>query len=74
MIPFKYGSVVSGKDFCGRKDYIKELSKFVVSSQNVLIQGERRIEKLKHKIIFKVNNEYRFFNPFFKAWISYKNL
>jgi hypothetical protein len=58
MIPFKYGSVVSGKDFCGRKDYIKELSKFVVSSQNVLIQGERRIGKtsLIYETVRKMKN------------------
>jgi len=45
MIPFKYGSVVSGNDFCGRKNSIRELKEFILSSQNVLIQGERRIGK-----------------------------
>jgi uncharacterized protein len=45
VIPFKYGSVVSGNDFCGRKNSINELKEFIKSSQNVYIQGERRIGK-----------------------------
>lgn len=45
MIPFKYGVVVSGKDFCGRTEYIEEIKTFVLSSQNIYIQGERRIGK-----------------------------
>ncbi len=45
MIPFKYGVVVSGKDFCGRTKSIEEIRTFVLSSQNIYIQGERRIGK-----------------------------
>ncbi|MCP4753243.1 MAG: hypothetical protein GY866_20325 [Proteobacteria bacterium] len=45
MIPFKYGVVVSGKDFCGRSESIEEIKTFVLSSQNIYIQGERRIGK-----------------------------
>ena len=45
MIPFKYGVVVSGKDFCGRTKSIEEIKTFVLSSQNIYIQGERRIGK-----------------------------
>jgi uncharacterized protein len=45
MIPFKYGVVVSGKDFCGRTKTIEEIKTFVLSSQNIYIQGERRIGK-----------------------------
>ena len=45
MIPFKYGSVVSGEDFCGRIETIKLLTEYLLSSQNVLVQGERRIGK-----------------------------
>ena len=45
MIPFKYGTVVWKDDFCGREEQIKQLKNFIVSSQNVLIYGERRIGK-----------------------------
>ena len=45
MIPFKYGRVVCGRDFCGRKASIKELSEYIRSAQNIVLQGERRIGK-----------------------------
>jgi len=45
MIPFKYGSIVSGEDFCGREETIKLLTEYLRSSQNVMVQGERRIGK-----------------------------
>lgn len=43
--PFRYGAVVSGTDFCGRDQKIKELTQFIESGQNVVLQGERRIGK-----------------------------
>lgn len=45
MVPFKYGVVVSGEDFCGREKSIAALRNYIQSSQNVFIQGERRIGK-----------------------------
>lgn len=45
MIPFKYGRVVSGSDFCGRLDSISELSEYFRSAQNIVVLGERRIGK-----------------------------
>lgn len=45
MDPFKYGRIVSGKDFCGREKILKEISEAIKSSQNIVIQGERRIGK-----------------------------
>lgn len=45
MIPFRYGSVVSGRDFCGRQEMIDQLTAYIKSSQNILVQGERRIGK-----------------------------
>lgn len=45
MVPFKYGSVVSGKNFCGRQDLIDQLADYIQSFQNVVVQGERRIGK-----------------------------
>lgn len=45
MNPFKYGIVVSGKDFCGRRELLKQLKGHMESSQNVVLFGERRIGK-----------------------------
>lgn len=58
MIPFKYGAVVSGGDFCGRGEEIKQLTEFIISSQNVFIQGERRIGKssLIYETVRKIKN------------------
>ncbi len=44
-IPFKYGQIVSGKDFCGRKALIGQILRYVTSGQNIVILGERRIGK-----------------------------
>ncbi len=45
MNPFKYGMVVSGRDFCGRKALLKQLKGYIESSQNVVLFGERRVGK-----------------------------
>jgi len=45
MNPFKYGMVVSGKDFCGRKDLLKQIGDHIISSQRVVVLGERRVGK-----------------------------
>ena len=45
MNPFKYGTIVSGKDFCGRKALLKQISGHIESSQNIVILGERRVGK-----------------------------
>ncbi len=45
MNPFKYGKVVSGEDFCGRETLLKQIIESIKSSQNIVIQGERRIGK-----------------------------
>jgi uncharacterized protein len=45
MVPFKYGRVVSGPDFCGRQNLISELSEYFRSAQNIAVLGERRIGK-----------------------------
>lgn len=45
MNPFKYGQVVSAKDFCPRSELLKQLMSFIESGQNVVLQGERRIGK-----------------------------
>jgi len=43
--PFKYGKIVSGQDFCGRKALLNQIIGSVKSSQNIVIKGERRIGK-----------------------------
>ncbi|MBU1148445.1 MAG: hypothetical protein KKD11_08870 [Candidatus Omnitrophica bacterium] len=43
--PFVYGKEVSGSDFCNRKDEIRELSRDIVNSQNVIIFSQRRFGK-----------------------------
>ena len=45
MNPFKYGMVVSGKDFCGRKALLKQIGNHIISSQRVVVLGERRVGK-----------------------------
>lgn len=45
MNPFKYGKIVSGQDFCGRASLLKQIIEYINSSQNIVIQGERRIGK-----------------------------
>ena len=45
MNPFKYGQVVSAKDFCPRPKLVKQLSGYIGTGQNVVLQGERRVGK-----------------------------
>lgn len=45
MNPFKYGQVVSAEDFCPRPKLLKQLTDFIESGQNVVLQGERRMGK-----------------------------
>ena len=45
MNPFKYGSIVQGKDFCGRKNLLRQITGYIEASQNIVILGERRIGK-----------------------------
>ncbi|MBW2584976.1 MAG: hypothetical protein JRE36_15765, partial [Deltaproteobacteria bacterium] len=45
MNPFKYGSIVLGNDFCGRKDLLKQIAAHMEASQNLVVIGERRIGK-----------------------------
>ena len=45
MIPFKYGKVVLGNDFCGREVLVEQIREFIISGQNVLVNGDRRMGK-----------------------------
>jgi len=45
MNPFRYGQVVSKQDFCPRPALSRQLSNFLKSGQNVVLQGERRVGK-----------------------------
>lgn len=45
MNPFRYGCIVNGDFFCPRPALERELKRLILSGQNVVIQGERRIGK-----------------------------
>ncbi len=45
MIPFKSGMVVTGRDFCGRKDEVARLKKAIDRHSRICLIGERRIGK-----------------------------
>ena len=45
MNPFKYGCAVGGEHFCSRPKLERQLRSYIVSGQNVVIQGERRMGK-----------------------------
>lgn len=45
MIPFKYGEAVSGENFCGREELLRQLVEFIASGQNVVLHGDRRMGK-----------------------------
>lgn len=45
MNPFKYGQVVSAKDFCPRPGLMKQVIEFIKDGQNLVLQGERRTGK-----------------------------
>ncbi|MCF6291406.1 MAG: hypothetical protein L3J03_10485 [Desulfobacterales bacterium] len=43
--PFRFGGVVQGEQFCPRPDLTKALVGHIRNSQNVYVQGERRVGK-----------------------------
>ena len=45
MNPFKYGTIVSGEDFCGRKALLKQLTGSIEASQRIVLLGDRRVGK-----------------------------
>ncbi len=45
MIPFKYGLIVGKECFCGREELVKIVDELFISSQNVVVHGERRMGK-----------------------------
>ena len=45
MNPFFYGSAVTGDAFIGRHDQVEDLRSKVLSGQNVVLYGERRMGK-----------------------------
>ena len=45
MNPFKYGTIVSGEDFRGRKVLLQQLIGTIESSQRIVLLGERRVGK-----------------------------
>ena len=45
MIPFMYGTVVTKYFFCGREEVKVHMNELLLSSQNIVLHGERRIGK-----------------------------
>lgn len=45
MVPFKYGMVVDGENYCPRPELKRQFSKLIESGLNVVVQGERRMGK-----------------------------
>jgi transcriptional regulator with AAA-type ATPase domain len=45
MNPFKYGTIVTGRDLCGRKSLLRQIIGDRESSQRIVILGERGIGK-----------------------------
>ncbi len=45
MNPFKHGQIVTGNDFCGRKEEVRVLRERISAGQNVVLYGERRCGK-----------------------------
>jgi len=45
MNPFVYGRVVEKKEFCPRPELEEKLKAHIMSNQNVLVEGERRVGK-----------------------------
>lgn len=43
--PFKYGTIVTGKDFADRKDELKLLTQELTSGQNMILYSPRRYGK-----------------------------
>ena len=58
MNPFKYGQVVGADDFCPRPALLTQLTAFISSGQNVVLQGERRMGKtsLIHEAVRRLKN------------------
>lgn len=61
--PFKYGQIVTDADFCPRPQLEKELKEHIISGQNVLIEGERRIGK--SSLIIKTASEIKNFRTLY---------
>ncbi len=57
--PFVYGKEVSGENFCNRKNEIKELSRDIENSQNVMVFSPRRFGKtsLIKEVLRKARNK-----------------
>jgi len=45
MNPFKYGQIVSDKNYCHRMGLEKAIKGHIESGQNILVEGERRVGK-----------------------------
>jgi len=51
MNPFKYGSIVTGKDFCGRNDLLKKIIDLLTDLQ---LKLDPRLGRQANQLMFKV--------------------
>jgi len=72
MNPFKYGTIVYGSDFCGRKKLVSQLSEFIKSGQNVAVHGERRVGK--SSLIQETTLRLKNFRPLFIDLMEVKGI
>ena len=87
MKPFKYGCVVTGETFCPRPDLQKVLvalaklggrnvySSEFMSAAEVPSSGTatKALQRLvADGLVFVHDKEYRFYNPFLRAWLINK--
>lgn len=66
MNPFRYGQVVTRKNYCRRPDLEKKLESKLISGQNTYIEGERRTGKTS--LLFHTVDQMR------SKWIIYIDL
>jgi AAA+ ATPase superfamily predicted ATPase len=59
VIPFKYGQVVTGNDYCDREPLQSQVKELISSRQNIVLLGERRVGKtsLIHEVSRKLGKK-----------------
>ena len=71
MNPFKYGSIVLGKDLCGREDLLKQIAGHIEAFQNIVVFGERRVGK--SSLVFEAVRRLRGTDPLYMDLLGIKS-
>lgn len=72
MNPFKHGQIVTGTDFCGRREELKLLRDRINSGQNVVLYGERRCGK--SSLIAEAVRTTKGYRPVFVDFMNVKSV